>query len=86
MNSEQNPLKNVREFEELLAELDAMIKADFLKFQKELAQLAESHGLNTIFENQITDDCTIESLESIHENKRSIYNGPDKVSSGENDS
>lgn len=78
-----NHLNNVKEFEELLAELDSMIKADFLKFREELSKLAESYGLNTIFENQGIEDSEIQSLDSISENKRGIYNGTDKISSGE---
>jgi len=79
-----NHLKNVKEFDELLAELDAMIKADFLKFKAELSKLAENYGLNTIFENQGNEDSEIQSLDSISENKRGIYDGASQVSSGEN--
>ena len=78
-----NHLKNVREFDELLAELDLMIKNDFLRFREELAKLAENYGLNTIFENQHIEDPEMESLNSISENKGGIYNGTSQISSRE---
>jgi hypothetical protein len=78
-----NHLKNVREFDELLAELDLMIKSDFLRFREELSKLAENYGLNTIFENQPIEDPEMQSLNSISENKGAIYNGASEVSSGE---
>jgi hypothetical protein len=73
-----NPLKNIREFEELLQELDAMIKADFEKFRKELSLLAKNHGVDTIFEEN-----SIESLDQISENLRQNNDEPSKISSGE---
>lgn len=78
-------LQNVKEFDELLAELDAMIKADFIRFKQDLAKLSESYGLNTIFESE-TFNVEVEetSINLISENNRGIYNGADKVSSGEN--
>jgi hypothetical protein len=81
-----NHLKNVREFDELLAELDLMIKNDFLKFREELSKLAENYGLNTIFESETMEDSQLESLNSISENKGAIHNDTSQVSSGENNS
>ena len=80
---------NFKEFAEILAELDAMIKADFVRFKKDLAKLAESHGINTIFDNYEVDEVeqtSPNSLDTINENTRPTYHGETKIDSREDNS
>tara|TARA_R110000868_G_scaffold185902_3_gene427992 strand:+ start:245 stop:496 length:252 start_codon:yes stop_codon:yes gene_type:complete len=44
-------MKNNKTFEQVLSELDAMITADFIKFQQDLRILSIRENMDKVFEN-----------------------------------
>jgi len=44
-------MKNNKTFEQVLAELDALIAADFIKFQEDLRMLSIREKMDQVFEN-----------------------------------
>lgn len=59
-------LKN-KSFEQILEELDKMIKEDFIKFKKELKELSIREKVDSIFENS-ENSSTLLNNERLHNN------------------
>jgi hypothetical protein len=77
-------------FNEVLAELDEMIKADFIKFHEDLKKLSIREKMDQVFENSenITNLADESEYEPIHleDDKRYNYKDESTITSGKNNS
>jgi hypothetical protein len=77
-------------FDQVLAELDELIKADFVKFQNDLKRLSVQEKMDDVFENpenniNLADELLYQSVEQ-DVSKGLNYDAQDTVSSGQDNS
>jgi len=77
-------------FDQVLAELDELIKADFVKFQNDLKRLSVQEKMDDVFENpenniNLADELLYQSVEQ-DVSKGFNYDAQDTVSSGQDNS